>query len=590
MFGTHLRSFRDAFSKSLRLRVMALTLGAFVAVSVPACLSFVWIVNATVVKLGTLFAEKQILYDRSRGLEALMRELALAETLARSPVVLAWANDEKSPAKRSAGLAELEHYRDAFRDRSYFFVVNSSGNYYFNDRDDAYRNNQLRYTLSRENPRDGWYYKTAAMGPGCQLNVDNDDILRVTKVWINCIVTDAGRTVGIIGTGIDLTSFIRDVVNAGQDGVESMFVDQSGAVQANRDASRIDFHSLTKETGARKTVFQMVDSPDDRAALAEMLANVSGSSDVESRFLEIGGRSMLVGVGYLDQLGWYNVAVMDVDKIIDRGLFLPIAALLALVMLAATVLMTWLFKRSVLDRIEAAEGAVARIEAGDFSPAKLDASEDEIGRLSAALTRMAMAVRDNTAMLEDTVRERTAQLRSIAYFDPMTGLLNRRGFADAFAEAQAGRARTDVPFGMLVLDIDRFKTINDTRGHSAGDAVITEVARRLSTVVEDSHIVARWGGDEFVVLVAGCRGDMLRDLSRRILDALRGRAIGLAGGARLRITTSIGAYDVGGADSLELAAHRADIALYAAKNEGRNRMVAFDPGRHDNAPGHHRVA
>jgi len=590
MFATRLLTFRSAFAKSLRLRVIVLTLAAFVAISIPACLSFVWIVNTTVMKLGTLFAEKQILYDRYRGLEALMREVALAETLARSPSVVAWARDEQSVEKRQAGLAELEHYRQAFRDSSYFFVVDASGNYYFNDRSNAYAGSQLRYTLSKDNPRDGWYYRTAALGPGCQLNVDNDDILRVTKVWINCVVTDGSRTLGIIGTGIDLTSFIRDVVNADQVGVESMFVDRNGAVQANRDASRIDFHSLTKETGARKTIYQMADTAEDRAVLAAMFDSVEAGSGVESRLVTMGGLDVLVGVGYLDRLGWFNVTIMDVDQIINRNIFLPIGALLALVMLAAALLMTWLFKRNVLDPIAAAEKAVARIEAGDFSPTKLAAGEDEIGRLSAALTRMAMAVRDNTAVLEEAVRERTTQLRRIAYRDPATGLLNRRGFADAFAEAQAGRADADAPLGILLLDIDRFKVINDTRGHGAGDAVIKEVARRLAAAVGDRPIVARWGGDEFVVLVAGGEADWLRDLPGQILDALRGHPVELDGGARLRITTSIGAYHVGIGESLELAAHRADMALYAAKREGRNRVVTFDPAHHDEATGRHRVA
>jgi hypothetical protein len=111
-------------------------------------LAFQWIIGSTTLTLGTLFAERQILYDRQRGLGALNREVALAETLSRSPVIMDWARAESVAPLRNRGLAELEHYRAAFVDGSYFFVVESSGNYYFNDRDGSYSGDQLRYRLS----------------------------------------------------------------------------------------------------------------------------------------------------------------------------------------------------------------------------------------------------------------------------------------------------------------------------------------------------------------------------------------------------------------------------------------------------------
>ncbi|MFI0842703.1 diguanylate cyclase [Mesorhizobium sp. IMUNJ 23232] len=590
MLDSRLRSFRVGLARSLRLRVLLLVLAAFVAVAIPAALSFNWLVNSTVVKLGTLFAEKQVLYDRSRGLEALMREVALAETLSRSPAILAWTGDEADPDKQVRGIAELEHFRLAFRDRSYFLAIGGSGHYYFNDARNSFAGSQLRYALDPANPRDGWYYKTAALGAGCQLNVDNDDNLKVTKVWINCVIREGSRTLGILGTGIDLTSFIHEVVNTDQPGIDTMFVDRFGAVQAVRDASKIDFHSLTKDAGNKKTVFQLVDGDVDRANLAEMLRNVSErDGKVEARFVEVGGHQMLVGVGYRDRLGWYNVTFMDVDKIIDRSLFVPIGLLLALVMVVAAGLITLLFKRVVLDRLERAEAALAEVEAGNLSARVDDGGKDEIGRLANALTRMAASVRDNTATLEAAVEERTEQLRRIAYLDPMTGILNRRGFAEAFRPCAAECASRGLRIGLLLLDVDHFKAINDARGHSIGDTVICEVAQRLAAVVRKQDICARWGGDEFVVLVSDCTDQTLADLSARILDTLRAQPVTLADGTKLRITTSIGGHLLGESEGLDTAAHKADLALYAAKRAGRNRTVMYDAAVHG-AGGASRVA
>jgi diguanylate cyclase (GGDEF)-like protein len=571
---------RTAFSRSLRFRVLALTLAAFVAIALPASAAFVWISAATTERLSTLFAERQVLYDRYRGLGPLVREVALAETLARSPTIRAWALDEEHAAKRARGLDALEHFRGSFRDGSYFFALAGSGNYYFNDSAGSFDDAQFRYTLSPQNADDAWFYKTLSLGPGCRLNVNNDRALSVTKVWINCVVEADGRALGVLGTGLDLTAFIAEVVNTGQPGVETLFVDAGGSIQAIRDRGRIDFASLTKDASERKTVFQLLDTAADRDALSGMMEDLrAGRRDAATAFLSVGGRELLVGVGHLDRLGWFNVTVMDVDAIVGRGIFAPLGALLALVIVAATALITILFKRSVLDRIAHAEGALRRIEDGDYRHAALTDGADEIGRLTAALDSMARAVRQNTERLEDTVRHRTEQLERIAFLDPMTGIANRRGFTATFEAEQARARAVGEAVGLLLLDVDLFKSINDARGHQAGDEVIVEVARRIAELADDRDHCARWGGDEFLMLVRG-EPAVVAEAGRRVLDALRGSPVRLSDGTGIRITTSIGAHVAGPDDTLSTATAKADVALYEAKRAGRNRLVLFDLQRH----------
>lgn len=582
MAGSITTSISRRVGSSLRLRVLMLTLAAFVAVAVPAAAAFVWIVDRTVVTLGTMFAERQILYDRYRGLEVLRREVALAETLMRSPTIIDWALDEFDRDRYARGIAELEHFRRTFVDRSYFFVVGASGNYYFNDHDGTYTGAQRRYTVSPANPNDEWYYKTLAAGPGCHLNVNHDDVLSVTKVWMNCVVEHEGRILGLVGTGIDLTMFLRNVVETDQNGVESMFVDRSGAVQASRDESLIDFRSLTKEDDAKTTFFQLLENAGDRAAFAAMMREVTdqGTDAASARFMNVNGTTMLVGIGHLRELGWYNVTIMDVDQIIDRRLFGPIACLLGLMMLAAAALVTLLFKRSVLDRLQRAEASMQRIEAGDFSQSVEERGTDEIARLSRALNRMALAVGTDRAELEEAVRQRTEQLERIAYVDQLSGVLNRRGFIEAYTQEERRLAIDEARPGLLILDIDNFKTVNDNHGHIVGDEVIAEVARRLLDVTREQDLCARWGGDEFVVIVKSCDARALAGIGSKILDAIRARPVELLDGTMLRIGTSIGAHLVEPADTLESAASKADLALYAAKRQGRNRMVVYDREAH----------
>ncbi len=573
------------FARSLRLRVLVFTLAIFVAIAVPSSYVFVKFVDSTVLKLGALFAEKQVLYDRYRGLEALTRETGLAEALTRAPAMRDWALEESDPAKRQRGMRELEHYRQSFADGSAFVVLDASGNYYFGDRARGFSEGDApRYSVKTSNPRDGWYFATRSAGAGCHLNVDSDDILGLTKVWINCVMTEDGRPIGIIGTGIDLTTFLAEVVNVNQPGVKSMFVDRSGAIQASREREDIDFHSLTKQSGDRKTVFQMADGRDSRLKLASMFSRASSESAAVVDFVELGGKRTLVGIGWLDKLGWYNVTLMDVDAIIDRGMFRPLAALLAAILVGAAVLVTFLFRRTVLDRLAAVERDVTKVERGDYRLGNPDPRTDEIGRLSRALHATAQSIARTTSTLEETVRDRTRKLAEIAYVDPLTGILNRRGFADAFAHAMRRARRTGSHPGLLLLDIDHFKKVNDMHGHAAGDAIMVETAQRLRATLRDGDCAGRWGGDEFVVMITDADAVGLQTAALRVLNAIRGQPFEYAPGERIRLTTSLGGHIASEGEPLELVGHKADLALYAAKAAGRNRFVVFDASR-DHAAG-----
>ncbi|MHA6296861.1 sensor domain-containing diguanylate cyclase [Devosia sp. CAU 1758] len=546
----------------------------FAVVAVPAGFAFNWVVSSTLIQLGTLFAEKQVLYDRHRGLEALLREVSLAETLAGSQAIRDWALAEDDEALQRRGIAELEHFRQSFADRSYFFVIDRSGNYYFNDAANAYAGDQLRYAVSPGNPRDAWYFSTRALGEGCHLNVDNDANLRVTKVWMNCVIREGRNVLGVLGTGIDLTNFIQEVVNVPQVGVTTMFVDRMGQVQAHRDENLVSLASLSSELSDKRSVYSMVDTDEDRQTLTRMMDSVaSGAALAQSSFVSIGGQQTLVGVGYLDKLGWFNVTLMELDAIIDRRLFVPIGLLLLVVMTLVAVLLMLVFKRAVLDRVVALEGVVRSARAGDYGPAMGmgTGQQDEIGRLAASFTEMAAAVDDNTRLLEARVRERTRDLEQLAFRDGQTGILNRRGFL-----AEHAALLPHGEYGLLLLDIDRFKLINDRYGHAAGDVVVLEVARRVSMALGPKDSCARWGGDEFILLLPDCTPALLRDAAARVMAAIDARPIGAGEAGSIAVTVSVGACLAAARDSLEVATDMADTALYMAKAEGRNMVVVFD--------------
>ena len=163
------------------------------------------------------------------------------------------------------------------------------------------------------------------------------------------------------------------------------------------------------------------------------------------------------------------------------------------------------------------------------------------------------------------------------FHDRVTGLPNRRLFRDRLVQALARAERTETPVAVLFCDLDGFKTVNDSLGHSAGDSLLATVAKRIRACVRPADTVARLGGDEFAVLLAELHepGDSAR-AARRILEALE--APFELGAREVHVSASIG-IATGTADA-ETLLRDADLAMYRAKGEGKGRYAIFEPGLH----------
>lgn len=300
-------------TKSLRTRFLLITIPAMVVLVVGMIGGFEYIVGRIIDGLSERFAVQRVYYDRSRTLALLLQEMALARKMAHSPAIISWIENETDPAATGRGLAELESYREAFRDSSYFLAIRKSGNYYFNDAKNSYAGQQLRYTLSEKSPNDSWFYATLKSPKECLLNVNYDTELKITNVWINCLVRGKdGQAIGLAGTGIELDSFIRANFNPLHDGVVNMFIDTDGAIQAHPDVSKIDFHTITKDPSAKKTVFRLITDDDSRMRLQKLMVALKESPDEpKTTYLKINGTRTLVGAAYVKEIGWYNLTVLD---------------------------------------------------------------------------------------------------------------------------------------------------------------------------------------------------------------------------------------------------------------------------------------
>ena len=175
------------------------------------------------------------------------------------------------------------------------------------------------------------------------------------------------------------------------------------------------------------------------------------------------------------------------------------------------------------------------------------------------------------------VHERTDELRHQALHDSLTGLPNRALIIDRIQQMLARGRRVHSPLAVLFLDLDNFKDINDTLGHSAGDELLVAVGSRLSGALRDGDLVGRLGGDEFVVLTEGASlAAGAEAVANRMLDVLSDPFHVSGSEVPLTVTASIG-FAEGDRSVPERLLHDADIALYEAKNSGKARAVGFVP-------------
>ena len=175
------------------------------------------------------------------------------------------------------------------------------------------------------------------------------------------------------------------------------------------------------------------------------------------------------------------------------------------------------------------------------------------------------------------LKQAERQLEQMAYFDPLTGLANRTLFEIRLREALNNARIDSCRLALLFIDLDRFKHVNDTYGHSAGDELLMQVSVRLKNALRDNDTVARMGGDEFTIILNRIKAkDDATHVAAKIIDAIS-RPISVSG-AQLNVGTSIGvAYFPEHGENLETLKKHADIAMYQAKEAGRNRFQVFDP-------------
>ena len=311
--------------------------------------------------------------------------------------------------------------------------------------------------------------------------------------------------------------------------------------------------------------------PRSQASVPAILA-AFGPSATYDGLTDYRGQEVIASVRRLPHTPWALVVKIDRSEAyapFNQALALGFIGFTAAAVLSLGAL--WLASQSVLRRIRRVADSAAAISAGDLTARVGDLSHDELGTLARAFDQMA-----DTLVSDMARRHRIeAELAHRARHDVLTGLPNRSAIQhelkSALSEADPGTV------AVLFCDLDEFKTVNDDLGHSAGDALLREVTNRLRRAVSDRHVLARFGGDEFVVVARDL--DHVNEaiaIAERMTEEL---SLPVSLGARdVFVTTSVGVALNTLGSTAETLIRDADAAMYQAKARGRARVVVHDAG------------
>lgn len=558
---------------SLQNRFIWITAVLVILASTATWFAFDRVASHIVEQWGQRIAAIQVRYDSARLSQPLEREIALAHQLADSPALKRWASDRDNEALKAQAMEEMESYRRSFRDRNYFVALLEDGAYFHNNADNEFAEAPLRYHLDENNPNDAWFFLLTEEGRDFHLNVNPDVELGVTKLWIDVLIRDENSDIlGVVGTGLDLDAFLRDIVDIGEPGITSLFIDYSGAIQLYRDQTLIDFASLVKPEGQKNTIDLLLDKEADRQSVANMMARLrdisNGSQPVLTDFVTLDNRRHLLGIALLPAIGWYEVTLIDLDVLMPIARFVPIVLVFTVLLVVSLAILYLALRHWLLNPIASLEQAMQQLRDGRYNEVTLPQGQGEMGKLIRIFSDMIAAIREQTRELEGRVQERTKALEELARLDPLTNLFNRRGITEIIEAELDRQQRLNSQFGVFWIDLDHFKALNDNAGHAIGDEALQVISSTLVSNLRRYDHAARWGGDEFLVILSPCDPLTLNQLGERlrhsIAEAMQARG--------WSVTASIGGYLVQPGDTLDQLLQQADDAMYRAKAEGRNRL------------------
>lgn len=265
----------------------------------------------------------------------------------------------------------------------------------------------------------------------------------------------------------------------------------------------------------------------------------------------------------------HDAAFEDVNEL-ER-----LTILLVLSLLAAIGVIAYLLARGMTAPLSRLSAGAAQVASGDLDVSLEARGHDEIAYLTRVFNEMVEQINEAQGQLQDQNR----RLEILSSTDALTGLYNRQHLTQRIQELLEESASNQTPFAVLMLDLDHFKRLNDDHGHLAGDEALKCLADHLRHTLREDDYAARFGGEEFLILLPGLDADLAMKTAERIRKAVSANALEFeTGQVRMTVSAGVAVFPDSGR-TMDSLIQAADAALYAAKEGGRNRVeLGQEPG------------
>jgi diguanylate cyclase (GGDEF)-like protein len=252
--------------------------------------------------------------------------------------------------------------------------------------------------------------------------------------------------------------------------------------------------------------------------------------------------------------------------------------LIGLLGLLLSVLLAWRIGRNITKPIQEIAYAVNKVGEGSFSQTIIEDSSGELKTLQKGFNSMSSSLKQAYELMQDKVNDATKMLRHQAQHDDLTGLINRREFEVRLERSLKGVRENNTQHIFCYLDLDQFKLVNDTCGHTAGDELLRQISVLLANRMRDRDTLARLGGDEFGLLLENCSLADANQITNALLKLVRDYRF-IFEDKIFNIGVSIGLVVINSSfESVSDVIHAADMACYSAKKAGRNQSFLFSAG------------
>lgn len=399
------------WGKGLRAKAMWALFLACLLVFIPA-LGIGWqIMSGVQDHFGSAFARNFTQLNRQNILVPLSRDLALAQRFADSILMKQWLNNEDDEQDKALLFRESEGYIKDFSSHSFFITSAQSGAYYYREANTVF-DGQPEYVLVASNPDDSWFYNVLANGHKVNINVNRDTRLETTRVWLNILIEDQDKVLGLAGTGIDLTEFINEFIATDEVGVTPMIIDEQGAFQAHPDKDSIAIGSAAGAEVQRRTLLAQLPEKQQPQLQTLMAQAKSNPGQVSLDSFILADKRQLVAMSFIPELGWYVVTAIDLDaaQVLESGWLMTSLLALVIIFVLLLLALAYAVERLILLPLRRLQSSASAIADGDYKTSLPPSQGDEIGDLSTAFGVMANKVQTHTRELEHKVRSRTSEL------------------------------------------------------------------------------------------------------------------------------------------------------------------------------------